>query len=84
VNEPLVLRDGTHVVPDFCWPDLKLIVETDGWEAHGTHQAFGSDRRRDRKLALEEWRVHRFTWQELENEPERVAGELGALMALAS
>ena len=84
VNEPLVLRDGTHVVPDFCWPDLKLIVETDGWATHGTRTAFAGDRQRDRRLALEEWEVHRFTWYEIEHEPERVAAELGLLLALAS
>lgn len=83
VNEPLVLGD-THVVPDFCWPEIKLIVETDGWETHGTRSAFVGDRRRDRRLALEGWHVHRFTWYEIEHEPERVAAELGALVALAS
>jgi predicted transcriptional regulator of viral defense system len=84
VNEPLVLSDGTHVVPDFMWPELNLIVETDGWETHGTRQAFRSDRRRDRRLALEGWRVVRFTWHEIEHEPERVAAELGMLVPLAS
>lgn len=84
VNMPIVLRDGTHVVADFAWPELKLIVETDGWETHGTRRAFVGDRRRDRRLALEGWQVHRFTWYEIEHEPERVAAELGALMALAS
>ena len=84
VNEPLILADGTHVEPDFAWPALRLIVETDGWETHGTRGAFASDRRRDRRLAAEGWRVLRFTWHEIEHEPERVAAELGALMALAS
>ena len=84
INEPLVLRDGTHVVPDFCWPERKLIVETDGWETHGTRGAFVSDRQRDRKLALEGWLVLRFTWHEIETERERVATELGLALALAS
>jgi predicted transcriptional regulator of viral defense system len=84
VNMPLVLGDGAHVEADFAWPDLWLIVETDGWATHGTHSAFVNDRRRDRRLALVGWRVLRFTWYEIEHEPERVAAELGALLALAS
>jgi predicted transcriptional regulator of viral defense system len=84
VNMPLVLGDGPHVEADFAWPDLKLIVETDGWATHGTRTAFVSDRRRDRRLALAGWRVLRFTWYEIEHEPESVAAELGALLALAS
>lgn len=84
VNMPIVFGDGTHVEADFAWPDLQLIVETDGWATHGTRRAFRVDRRRDRRLALAEWQVLRFTWYEIEHEPELVAAELGALLALAS
>jgi len=31
---------------DFLWPDHKLIVETDGRQAHATRRAFESDRLR--------------------------------------
>jgi predicted transcriptional regulator of viral defense system len=84
VNFPIVLRDGIHVEADFAWPELKLIVETDGWETHRTRRAFTSDRQRDRKLAVEGWVVHRFTWYEIAYEPEKVAAELAALVAVAS
>lgn len=84
VNMPIVFEDGAHVEVDFAWPDLKLIVETDGWATHGTPLAFATDRRRDRKLALAEWRVIRFTWHEIEHEPGRVAQELAVLLATAS
>lgn len=84
VNAPLILADGTHVEPDFAWPALGLIVETDGWETHGTRAAFAGDRQRDRRLAREGWLVLRFTWHEIEHEPDRVIAELGSVMALAS
>jgi hypothetical protein len=85
VNLPIVLPDGgPHVVADFAWPGLKLIVETDGWNSHGTKLAFVADRQRDRRLKMAEWDVTHFAWDEVEHEPGRVADELGALPALAS
>jgi hypothetical protein len=85
VNLAIVLGDGgPHVEADFAWPELRLIVETDGWATHGTRRAFVHDRRRDRRLALAGWRVLRFTWEEIEHRPDLVAAELGALLAAAS
>jgi predicted transcriptional regulator of viral defense system len=43
--------DGVGFSPDFLWPAAKLIVETDGAEAHRTRRAFEADRRRDQLLA---------------------------------
>jgi very-short-patch-repair endonuclease len=37
-------------VADFVWRQERLIVETDGWAAHGTRHAFERDRRRDADL----------------------------------
>jgi hypothetical protein len=36
--------------PDFLWRDLRLVVETDGWQTHGTRSAFEADRARDARL----------------------------------
>jgi predicted transcriptional regulator of viral defense system len=85
VNLPIVLDDGgPHVVADFAWPELKLVVETDGWTSHGTRLAFVEDRRRDRRLAKAGWQPYHFAWEEVEHEPARVEDELGLLRALAS
>jgi len=35
---------------DFLWPAHALIVETDGYEAHGTRRACEADRARDAVL----------------------------------
>jgi very-short-patch-repair endonuclease len=66
---------------DFVWPEARLIVETDGGEAHLTTAAFEEDRRRDVDLMVAGWRVARFTWATVRNEPERVAARLAVLLA---
>ena len=65
---------------DFVWPAARLIVETDGWRAHGTRGAFERDRLRDAALTEAGWRVVRITWKRLENEPGTVAGQLRRLL----
>jgi very-short-patch-repair endonuclease len=54
-----VIVEGHEV--DFLWRDARLIVETDGWAAHGTRKAFERDRLRDAKLTAAGWRVVRVT-----------------------
>lgn len=46
VNQWITVEDRT-LQPDFLWRDRKVILETDGFETHGTRTAFGDDRRRD-------------------------------------
>jgi hypothetical protein len=61
-NEPLHAPDHGECKPDFYWPAHNLIVETDGWESHGTLAAFRSDRAKDAALTAAGYRVVRFTW----------------------
>jgi very-short-patch-repair endonuclease len=61
---------------DFVWRDERLIVETDGWGAHGTRSAFEHDRLRDADLLAAGWRVLRVSWARLEREPEWVAARV--------
>jgi very-short-patch-repair endonuclease len=75
VNEEV---EGYEV--DFSWPDVRVIVETDGWAAHGTRQAFEDDRLRDAVLTAAGWRVVRITRRRLEREPEAVAAQLARLL----
>jgi very-short-patch-repair endonuclease len=71
---------GEEMQVDFVWRESRLIVETDGFGTHGTRQAFGRDRSRDRLLNLAGWRVVRFTWDEVAGEPEKVIGQVRALL----
>jgi hypothetical protein len=61
IPRPLVqpVVEGYRV--DFCWPDHRLVVETDGFEHHGTRAAFERDRARDAALTARGWRVLRFS-----------------------
>ena len=59
---------NTHVLGhevDFLWPDHELIVETDGWTAHGHRRAFERDRARDAELHAAGYVVLRFTWRQV-------------------
>jgi len=69
---------------DFVWHDARLIVETDGWQAHGTRSAFERDRIRDAHLTAAGWRVVRITMRRLEREPEAVAAQLARLLPSAT
>jgi Protein of unknown function (DUF559)/Transcriptional regulator, AbiEi antitoxin len=81
VNVWITLGDGVAYRADFMWRDERLIVETDGWGSHGTRQAFEHDRRRDRLLQLAGWDVVRFTWRNVEREPDEVRATIAALWA---
>jgi very-short-patch-repair endonuclease len=57
---------------DMLWRDRRIVVELDGWDTHRTRQAFERDRARDVRLQVMGYRVLRFTWRQLEAEPEAV------------
>jgi hypothetical protein len=60
---------------DFCWPEERLIVETDG-RRHLTRAAFERDRAQDAFLTACGWRVMRFTTRQVRGEPETVAARV--------
>lgn len=62
--------------PDFLWRDRNLIVETDGWETHGTRSAFEADRARDVCLGAMGYRVLRFTYRQVWEDAATVARAL--------
>ena len=73
IPRPLVntVVEGYEV--DFCWPELRLIVETDGHAHHGTRAAFERDRARDARLTALGWRVLRFTDRQVRGDAGSVA-----------
>jgi hypothetical protein len=46
---------------DFAYPQRKVAIEYDGWNAHSSRTSFDRDRRRDRLLQLAGWTVLRIT-----------------------
>jgi very-short-patch-repair endonuclease len=65
---------------DFHWPQDRVIAETDGRYWHGTARRRENDLARDRRLQLAGWRVLRFSWRAVAQEPAAVAAELAAFL----
>jgi hypothetical protein len=64
--------DGDLMVRrDFVWRELKIDVETDGGR-HRTRLQMEIDTRTDQRLINAGWIVLRFTWKQLNEEPDRV------------
>ncbi len=80
VDEPVAngIVEGHEV--DLHWPAQRVVVELDGWAYHRDRHAFETDRRRDAALLAAGWRVLRITHEQLVAEPDRVLGELRALL----
>jgi very-short-patch-repair endonuclease len=66
---------------DFLWREAALIVEVDGYAFHSSRSSFERDRGRDATLAGGGWRVVRFTWWQIVEEPEAVIARLAAALA---
>lgn len=64
VQHAIKFRDFT-LHPDLCYPQIRLAIEFDGFEHHGTRFAFHDDRERDALLAIEGWHVVRFSFHTL-------------------
>lgn len=69
---------GKKYQVDCLWPEVRQIVELDGWEAHGTRSAFLEDRARERRLRGAGYGVTRLAWSQLDDEPEAIASDLRA------
>jgi Transcriptional regulator, AbiEi antitoxin/Protein of unknown function (DUF559) len=65
---------------DFVWRRQSLIVETDGAATHLTPSAFDEDRRKDAALQIAGYRVVRFTWAQVTDDPRGVAATVSALL----
>jgi very-short-patch-repair endonuclease len=67
---------------DFVWPAHRVIVETDGYEAHGTRAAFQQDRSTTNRLQLEGYTILRFTHADVTRRPTRVAEQISQALGL--
>ena len=63
VNVPLHLG-GRRIIPDFRWPEHRLIVEADSRQWHDTPQARAEDAERQALLEAHGERVLRVTWEQ--------------------
>jgi len=79
---PLVNAHLHGYMVDFLWSDRRLVVEFDGYAAHGHRVAFERDRRRDAVLVAAGYRVIRVTWRQLLDEPLTVVARLATSLAV--
>jgi hypothetical protein len=77
-NDAFDAPDHGQCEPDYHWPSHQVIVETDGFETHGTRAAFRNDRAKDAALTASGYRVLRFT---RDDDPELAIKRLRALLA---
>lgn len=67
---------------DFCWVEQRLIVETDGYQAHRGRGAFEDDRGRDLKLRALGFEVVRLSYRQVFHESAEVAAVLHSALGL--
>jgi very-short-patch-repair endonuclease len=79
---PLTKQRVNGFEVDFFWPDLGLVVETDGLRYHRTPSAQLRDARRDRAHVMAGMTPLRFTHYEVRYESIRVRGELVRTIAM--
>jgi hypothetical protein len=66
----IIDRNGVWIARvDFAWPELRLILECDGFEFHGNREAFERDRRRWSALTRAGWRIVIVTWRDVLGDP---------------
>jgi very-short-patch-repair endonuclease len=69
---------------DFAYPYLKLAIEVDGFDAHGSPRALQLDLARQNRLVALGWTILRFTWNDVKYRPNAVASQIHqVLRALA-
>lgn len=67
---------GRRFFVDFALPSIKLAIEIDDYETHGTLCGFVHDRRRRNRLVLDGWFVIQLTWRDLRYDPAYVVAEV--------
>jgi very-short-patch-repair endonuclease len=70
VNAPLYVT-GRRLVPDFRWPEQRLIVEADGAQYHDNDIARHDDAERQALLEAPGERVVRVTWEQAIAKPQQ-------------
>lgn len=66
---------------DFYWPDLGLVVETDGWRYHRTPSAQTRDAVRDQTHTASGLATLRFSHYQVKHEPRYVCDVLSRTAA---
>jgi len=80
--DPVVNGVVAGIEVDLHWPDLRLVVEADGWRFHGGRERANADRDRDQRLLVAGWQVVRFTRDQIAADPAGCARRIGEIAAI--
>jgi very-short-patch-repair endonuclease len=72
VPQHAIADTGLFAVVDVAVPDLRLVLEAEGFEFHGSREQWRNDCRRFTRLAAHRWWVLRFTWEDVMHHPQHV------------
>ncbi|WP_433184007.1 DUF559 domain-containing protein [Actinoallomurus sp. CA-150999] len=76
---------GRHLATvDFAWPDLRVIVEADGFAYHRDRKAYLRDRTLGNACTLADWRLLRFSWEDVFRHPAYVVRSTQRVLILAA
>ena len=78
---PHLSIDGKSIRPDMLFwipskPNIKVIVECDGFDYHSDKDKFASDRKRDRALQSKGYQVLRYAGTEIYHNPAGITSDL--------
>ena len=80
VRPQVVIEDGVFTARvDLADERLRIVIEADSFEFHGSRKAMDRDCRRYNALVVRGWLVLRFTWEQVMFEPGLVAATVRAL-----
>ncbi|HZQ26847.1 MAG TPA: type IV toxin-antitoxin system AbiEi family antitoxin domain-containing protein [Acidimicrobiales bacterium] len=65
---------------DAAYPAVRMAIEVDGFQVHGTPSALQHDLERQNRLVAAGWIVLRFTWPDVVKRPEWVAARVTELL----
>ncbi len=76
------VMDGSTVIArlDFAYPSVRLGIEADGYRWHGGRERWTRDIQRENRLKLPGWTLLRFSWEDVHDRPEVVAGQVRAAL----
>jgi hypothetical protein len=75
--ELIVGNNGEYRL-DFCWPELLLAIEVDGWMYHSSFAAFHGNKTRKNSLVIDGYSILEYTWKHVTQTPSTVMREISA------
>ncbi|MFN2594228.1 MAG: endonuclease domain-containing protein [Actinomycetota bacterium] len=82
VREYKVTLAGRTFFLDFCYPEVKVAVEVEGWEWHSGRRKWQNDLERRNLLSGAGWLILNFTWTDVCERPQLVASQIARAVSL--